>query len=604
MSNFLLNLKNLTIFKWRIFNTMEERKITMGSLFDGSGGFPLAGAMSGIESKWASEIEEYPIKLTSKRFPNMKHLGDICEINGTLIEPVDIITGGSPCFIGSTLVKTNRGLIPIMCVKEGDYVLTHKGRMKKVIETMSRGSKNIYEMKVFGTPVLYTTNNHPFYTMNINKMTTSWKTTEKLETGDYIAVPLNSEQKINNSLNLNEDECWFLGQFFSKGKTNGYVGFSIDSELYDRYKYKINTLTGIVIRKSYNECDENEFLVVVTEESNKLFDLCYEIKRCKTNFDLPKFVFELPDNLVAEFLSGVIGVSVEKLKNSSDTKQFMASLDIKLTVQFQSLMMRLLGKIYKCNYEKHSERNSVKFFNDMFWVRFEYAKKIDIITKVYNLEVEEDHSYTVNGLAAHNCQDMSLAGNRKGMKLICHNCKSEFDIDSNVSVCDKCGSSLEKTRSGLFIEQIRLIKEMRREQELRGIPRESIKPRYFVWENVAGAFSSNKGEDFRQVLNGIVSVVEDKFDVPRHETNKWGKSGVIMGDRWSIAWRQFNAQYWGVPQRRRRIYLVADFGGLSAPEILFESKGLSGDNQESRITWKEITRNFGMNVINKQSMNT
>lgn len=157
--------------------------------------------------------------------------------------------------------------------------------------------------------------------------------------------------------------------------------------------------------------------------------------------------------------------------------------------------------------------------------------------------------------------------------------------------------SLEKTRSGLFVEQIRIIKEMRKDQEERGIPRELIKPRFFVWENVSGAFSSNKGEDFRQVLCRIISVVEEKFDVPQPSNNKsgtkWGRAGTILGTGWSIAWRQFDAQYWGVPQRRRRIYLVADFGGYSAAEILFECKGLPGDHQESRIAWQKITRDFG-----------
>ena len=146
------------------------------------------------------------------------------------------------------------------------------------------------------------------------------------------------------------------------------------------------------------------------------------------------------------------------------------------------------------------------------------------------------------------CQDLSVAGKRAG---------------------------LSGERSGLFMEQLRIIKEMRRKDIENGavIPR----PRYMVWENVPGAFSSNKGEDFRIVLEETAKVVEPTAAIPRPEKGKWANAGAIVGDGWSIAWRVLDAQFWGVPQRRRRIALVADFGGTCAPEILFEREGVSGD---------------------------
>lgn len=143
------------------------------------------------------------------------------------------------------------------------------------------------------------------------------------------------------------------------------------------------------------------------------------------------------------------------------------------------------------------------------------------------------------------CQDLSVAGKRAG---------------------------LAGARSGLFMEQIRLIKEMRGATN-------GKQPRYMVWENVPGAFSSNKGEDFRCVLEETAKVADERAVIPRYE--KWTPSGCIMGDGWSIAWRVHDAQFWGVPQRRKRIALVADFGGDTAPEILFERKGVSGDFEES-----------------------
>jgi DNA (cytosine-5)-methyltransferase 1 len=102
-----------------------------------------------------------------------------------------------------------------------------------------------------------------------------------------------------------------------------------------------------------------------------------------------------------------------------------------------------------------------------------------------------------------------------------------------------------------------------------------------VWENVPGAFSSNKGEDFRIVLEETAKIADETAVIPRPDKGIWSTSGAIMGDGWSIAWRVFDAQFWGVPQRRRRIALVADFGGQSAPEILFERQSVSGNPAES-----------------------
>lgn len=147
------------------------------------------------------------------------------------------------------------------------------------------------------------------------------------------------------------------------------------------------------------------------------------------------------------------------------------------------------------------------------------------------------------------CQDLSIAGKRAG---------------------------LAGARSGLFMEQIRLVKEMR---EASG----AAYPRFMVWENVPGAFSSNKGQDFAAVLEETIRIVEPEapdIEVPDKGWPTWGGYRDVDG-RWSVAWRVLDAQYWGVPQRRRRIALVADFRGCTAAEILFERKSLLGDFAES-----------------------
>ena len=148
------------------------------------------------------------------------------------------------------------------------------------------------------------------------------------------------------------------------------------------------------------------------------------------------------------------------------------------------------------------------------------------------------------------CQDMSVAGKRSG---------------------------LDGSRSSLFYEAIRIIKEMRGATD-------GKYPRYIVWENVPGAFSSSKGQDFRCVLEEVCKVKDPEVSVPF--PGKWESAGRIMGDGYSVAWRQFDAQFWGVPQRRKRIYLVADFAGGSAGKILFESEGLSGYTPQGFRSWE------------------
>ena len=151
------------------------------------------------------------------------------------------------------------------------------------------------------------------------------------------------------------------------------------------------------------------------------------------------------------------------------------------------------------------------------------------------------------------CQDLSIAGKRAGI----------HDGD----------------RSNLFFQAIRIIKEMRDATN-------GQYPRYCVWENVPGAFSSNGGNDFKAVLEAVIGVKEEGIEVPAPENHRWAKSDVFLGDGWSVAYRVFDAQYWGVPQRRARIYLVADFAGGSAGEVLFKSEGLSGYTPQGFRAWQ------------------
>lgn len=197
-------------------------------------------------------------------------------------------------------------------------------------------------------------------------------------------------------------------------------------------------------------------------------------------------------------------------------------------------------------------------------------KHLGDITKINGAEIEPVDCITFGSP----CQDLSIAGKRAG---------------------------LAGARSGLFAHAVRIIKEMRHNDATNGRATKQIRPRFAVWENVPGAFSSNGGEDFRVVLEELARIGQAYTAIPR-PNGKWSKAGAIDGDGWSLAWRTLDAQYWGVPQRRRRIALVVDFAGGRAREILFERTGVQGDFAQGEETWKSIAGNHAHRPAGHDSM--
>lgn len=187
-------------------------------------------------------------------------------------------------------------------------------------------------------------------------------------------------------------------------------------------------------------------------------------------------------------------------------------------------------------------------------------KHLGDITKIHGDQIEPVDCITFGSP----CQDLSIAGRRAG---------------------------LAGERSGLFMEAVRIIKEMRSSTN-------GLYPTFAVWENVPGALSSNGGEDFRAVLEELARVEQPDASIPRPSGRggRWSKAGEIAGNGWSLAWRQLDAQYWGVPQRRKRIALVADFRGQRATEILFERTGVPGNLDESIKAWEEAPGAAGSRI--------
>ena len=194
--------------------------------------------------------------------------------------------------------------------------------------------------------------------------------------------------------------------------------------------------------------------------------------------------------------------------------------------------------------------------------RFPNAIQLGDVSKVNGAEIAPVDILT----SSSPCQDLSVAGKRAG---------------------------LDGERSGLFGEVIRITKEMRERERRDGRSGNDIRPRFWCWENVPGAFSSNRGEDFRTVLESVARIIEPTAVIPFPEKGRWGYAGVVDGEGWQIAWRTMDAQFFGVPQRRRRVFLVADFGGGGAAEVLLEREGVSWDFAQIAEAWKDTSRSLG-----------
>lgn len=192
--------------------------------------------------------------------------------------------------------------------------------------------------------------------------------------------------------------------------------------------------------------------------------------------------------------------------------------------------------------------------------RFPGMEHLGDISKINGAEIEPVDVITFGSP----CQDLSIAGKRSGLK-------------------HTGNGDAETTRSGLFVEAVRIINEMRGATD-------GEYPSFAIWENVPGAFSSNKGEDFRVVLEELIKIVEPTCTVPPMPKGGWPYADCYMGAGWSLAYRLFDAQYWGVPQRRRRIHLVLDLGGDRAGKILFEREGLRGNPASGRAQGQAVAR--------------
>lgn len=536
------------------------------SIFSGIEAATVAWHPLGWEPLAFSEIDPFPSTVLQHHYPNVPNLGDITKIDWNPYKgQADLVVGGSPCFPSGTLILTSERLKPIEEVKVGDMVLTHLNRWRRVIQTGSKISDTIV-LKGQGVSSLECTPNHPFWSTGKTKNKhlgirqleePKWLEAENMPgrmwlnmnaTGACLPIPDPNETEAHVRISLSTPFFYFVGRWLGDGWANSHkrknrinsnmkrVYVCCAHELADDLEKKLED-TGLHFGRV-----EQPSTTRFTCSSMALFDWL------TTNFgihaagkNLPSWVFGMKREWRQALFDGYLESDGCILSNGKKT----TSISLPLTTGMKILASGL-GKASSVTYSMPKRKSCViegrivnehgfysqTYYNnsrsaliskDGFWglVRKKLPGRKNI--RVYNLEVEDDHSYVAAGIAVHNCQSFSVAGKREGL----------------------AGAS------GLMFEYIRAVRELR--------------PRWFVWENVPGAFTSERGEAYRQLLS---------------EMDALG---------YGLAWRVLDAQFFGVAQRRERVFLVGSLGTMCCAEVLFERESLSWDHQSSRQKRQALT---------------
>lgn len=473
------------------------------SIFSGIEAATVAWQPLGWEPLAFSEIDPFPSTVLQHHYPDIPNLGDITKIDWNPYKgQADLVVGGSPCFPAGTLILTSEHLKPIEEVKVGDMVLTHRNRWRRVTATGSKIADTIV-LRGNGVSSLECTPNHPFYARTRVHRESGYGYEYKQE---WIpATDMVGRQWLNmnaateplpvpalpDGVSLTEPFLRLIGTWLSLGQSSSLPAFRFDSQSINRW-----------VMKQFGGKEKH----------------------------IPSWVYGLSENLRISLLEGYFQ-RMDSVRYAQPCSGMQLLVGMKILAAGAGYRSSIL---YEENPSIHSTGtyrikfntspiDSDDFDDDGYWGRVNEKTVGRSNVLVYNLEVEDDHSYVAAGIAVHNCQSFSVAGKREGL----------------------AGAS------GLMFEYIRAVRELR--------------PRWFVWENVPGAFTSERGEAYRQLLS---------------EMDALG---------YGLAWRVLDAQFFGVAQRRERVFLVGSLGTMRCAEVLFERESLSWDHQSSRQKRQALT---------------
>lgn len=590
------------------------KELCYGSVCSGIEAASIAWEPLGMRPAWFAEIEPFPSAVLAHRWPHVANLGDMTKLAKKVrageIESPDVLVGGTPCFTAGHMVLCKNGYKPIEDVCLGDYVVSHLGRLQQVKRVGSKIA-NTGLLNAVGQPLgIRTTNDHPFLAVR-------WKAQNTRKNGTYFKRELLSEPEWRAACdmpgyqwcaltNFNIASPDICSRFLSEEQAMYLAGAYVGDGYIRRWrgKSKKAVVFGIncqKLRKFHCRIPENIFSVASEVRGSikvTLNDTCYanwlnehfgELSHAKR---IPAWVMSHPLRHV--FLQGYLdtdgtpsgkaGFRINSVSPAlawgvaelSQTCGYVSSVSFievepKKVIEERVVNQRNYYQVTICP-QKLSRKS--RLAHGMLLRTVKEFKSVGLDT-VYNIEVEGDHSYILNGAVVHNCQAFSIAGLRGGLD-------------------DERGALTLK-----YVELANAIDDKRAESFL--------KPSVIVWENVPGVLSSadNAFGCFLAGLAGEDAPFEPgdrpesgksnafwRWDVKTGcHAPKWPQCGCIYGPQRKVAWRILDAQYFGVAQRRRRVFVVASARtDLDPATVLFEFEGVRRNIAPSRGEGKETTR--------------
>lgn len=499
-----------------------------------------------------------------------KNLGDITKVDENKLQDFNMICGGSPCFVAGTKVYTSTGYKNIEDVKIGDMVLTHKNRYMPVVRIGGEKNKEIYSMRIQGFLNTECTNYHPFYCKK-SKISYPEKIKLKdLKKGYYLGSHINNKE--DNKFNLSDEDCWILGRYVADGHIRKWKR----KERKNSYYYqcvlsigddKIEKLKSIVKTRNYScyKHTQSTYRVVFSSMELVNFIIEHNFGIGAENKIIPNFILDLPVNKLQYFLNGYMdgdGCEINGVYQATTiSKELAMSLSLAIQKVYRVGCCIYYNKrpntyiiegrtvkqkdTYMIRFRTKDNKHAWFIEDDIVWYPIKEIKSTNRIEDVFNIEVEEDHTYAANNIITFNCQDFSLAGKQKGSVWTCNDCTGDdgkpFEYNpltvhwSKRDYCPNCGSkNIEKTRSSLLVEYLRVVR--------------ANKPNFGIYENVKNIV----GKQFKDTT----------FKLFTDELEEYG---------YNVYWKVLNAKHFGIPQNRERVYLIfirkdLDNGKFKFPE--------------------------------------
>lgn len=562
---------------------MNNKTVRFGSVCSGVECASLASKDLGWTPAWFSEIDDFPSAVLAHHFPDVPNLGDMTTIAERIrsgeVEAPELLVGGTPCFTAGHLVLTKEGYKPIEDIKVGDWVMTHKGRLRRVLRIGSKLAE-VGELSMVGRSPIVCTPNHPFLVLYYKKKQKYDRTLKKriyVETctNPYFEYAENCKNLQYTSrldydneiitlpktkhLITDENIMYVIGLFLGDGyivkKNDSVRGIRLTLNPEKIKKIKEQTGVNFTISKDnritiYSQELGNFILKHFGEYSNQKYIPTWVYSHPYRSFLLDGYLdtdgtFPSVGHWQAHTISSKLAHGIADLAQTLGFNSSVIKYPARYTTGLKSASN--FSDFYIINTFKRDYSRCYRIRHNFLCRRIKDYKLLNKNEKVYNLEVDEDNTYIVNGIITHNCQAFSLSGLRR---------------------------SLNDERGNLTLEYFKLLDTIDEQRAKLG-----QLPAISVWENVSGVLSTHDNA-FGCFLSGLVGL---DFPVNPPDGRKFPKSGYLVGPKRSCAWRLLNSEYFGSAQSRPRIYVVASAReGFDPRKVLFELSGVRGNHKPSR----------------------